>query len=611
MNIEKEVIERCMEVLEECKDSSGMWSAIETLGKIGGSAVPGLLKLLDSKDITKVKWACRGIERIGPLAKRAVPVLTRFLKDKDLRLFAVQALRSIGPAARKSLPLLIKILENGGDEKLRDETIFAIGRIKSRAGKSIPLLISALKDKSEKIRSGAAWTLGEVGISHKKLVITALIEALEDTNVRRNAVYALENFGSAAKKPLLGIIRSRSNSVVRAGAAEALSYIEPLNKEVVPALVKILGEKNRDSVCDAANCLGRKYGYRAREAVPALKKLLKSKNENIRRCVVSNLLKIDPSAKEAIKMLIDDLTSGNQYIRKFAVWDLCRFRPSTQYGQSAIHKILKGRNKEVKPAVACTYINIFPDYSSIAVVSLRDLLRDKDPLIREKTVEDVMTIKDREEIKKLMDLIKNLLRDTYPAVRKAAAFTLGELNEPAAVPVLGEILEGKYNADSKEENKAAALLSDMRDKSAIPILVKSLRNESSIVRKRVSFAIGNLGSESEVKSLLELRDDPYVSVMSAALYAIEAIKTIKNTPRKVVVKTEKARVKKCIDGKSEDIADVFKGDVLDVYGKLDRMYLVNSEAGFFKLQKGCIQWRHPKWTDGWISENFVEEYKGN
>jgi hypothetical protein len=100
----------------------GEWTmrqtAFDALARIGESAVPSLVGLLDDPDRQLRIDALVALARIGPEAAAAVPRLTTLVEtdpDEGVRKNAVRTLGQIGPAAAKAIPELVEQAKAGVD----------------------------------------------------------------------------------------------------------------------------------------------------------------------------------------------------------------------------------------------------------------------------------------------------------------------------------------------------------------------------------------------------------------------------------------------------------------------------------------------------------------
>jgi HEAT repeat protein len=113
----------------------------------------------------------------------------------------------------------------------RWEAIRTLGKIGPDAKPAMPVLIASLNDEEEKVREHAAESLGEIGDA---TAVPHLIRMLGDSaaRVRRDAVRSLGQFGPAAKSSLPAIekLLTDKEELVREAAKTALRRIDPERK---------------------------------------------------------------------------------------------------------------------------------------------------------------------------------------------------------------------------------------------------------------------------------------------------------------------------------------------------------------------------------------------
>jgi HEAT repeat protein len=196
----------------------------------------------DTDDSKVLNAGLEAVKKIGPAA---VPELRKALKDdnRNARRFAVDALMRLGPDAKAALPDLLEAVQDN-DPHVRLQVLFALVRTDHKA----------------------------------KGVVSALIAALYDPARRGHAISLLRELDL---EPTTG----------------------PEAKEMVPALIAAMGDKNADILTIIS--LLKPYRTQAREAVPALINILKWKHieyETIGE-VAEILGAIGPAAKDAVPVL--------------------------------------------------------------------------------------------------------------------------------------------------------------------------------------------------------------------------------------------------------------------------------------------------------------------
>lgn len=206
----------------------------------------------------------------GPEVKEIIPVLIETMKlDYEKYPNAVESawvsLIIIGPEA---VPALVKLAKDKGQEAInRSTAIYVLGQMGGEARKAVPALIELLRDPEDDLATGAARALG-------------YLDARGEDVIR-----ALEAFGKGASS-MQGCI----------DATDALSRIDPANKQIVSLIRKILKEGNSSERASGAG-IARRLGSRSRATVPAIVRLLDDPEEMTRVEAVDALGVIAPEDK--------------------------------------------------------------------------------------------------------------------------------------------------------------------------------------------------------------------------------------------------------------------------------------------------------------------------
>jgi len=132
-----------------------------------------------------------------PQTENALPELEDALRhgDDNKRSEAQAAMAEIGPA---SMPYAMNVLKDG-DEPSREQAAFVFGLLGEKAASSVPDLIRRFReDKSPKVRSSIASSLGSIGRS-----ASAAIPALEEatTNADQDVANAAKTALSFIRRP--------------------------------------------------------------------------------------------------------------------------------------------------------------------------------------------------------------------------------------------------------------------------------------------------------------------------------------------------------------------------------------------------------------------------
>lgn len=170
-------------------------------------------------------------------------------------------------------------------------------------------LVKQLKDTNHEVRRKAASTLGEMG-PEAEAAVPALGEMMfEDSDLisRDVAADALRNLGpkAAVLVPKLLKALEDDNDTVRNSAISSLGRLGMEAEQVVPALVKALGE-GPPTRNYAATALGN-FGPGAKAALPELHKALEDKDSHMRVAAAEAIWKVSQQSKEALPVLLTAL----------------------------------------------------------------------------------------------------------------------------------------------------------------------------------------------------------------------------------------------------------------------------------------------------------------
>jgi HEAT repeat protein len=300
--------------------------------KKAGPALPILVTVLREGG-PYADWAGTTLVRLGPDARPAVPDLLRALKDENraARLRAASALAVIDPAsAAPAAPTLAEALtgENKNDQLT---AAVAAGRIGPAARAAIPGLRAALADTFGTIRLAAADALVKIDRAEAKVAVPALVEMVEDDKFDRgslpqSAIQALGRMGSAAAAalPVLRKASGEKNGRAPLEAAAAIVRIDPAGSAAAMKVLRsaLRGERTgrRMEAFDALEELG----PLAREVVPDLTELLRSRSAYEVRRAAEVLGKIGPEARSAAPQLRALLAHRLPFVRKVAATALAR-----------------------------------------------------------------------------------------------------------------------------------------------------------------------------------------------------------------------------------------------------------------------------------------------
>ncbi|MCS7252759.1 MAG: HEAT repeat domain-containing protein [Armatimonadota bacterium] len=249
---DKEAIDFLVNMLTE-QDESLRVRAASALSEVGLPAVRALLSAVRSKEDLKRWGAAKALGEMR--CKDATKELIKATKDKseDVRIASVISLGRIGDP--QAVPALLEALEDESS-KVRWHAYGALQRFGAEAGSAaiealqqikgveakehiIKLLgiwkvssaadelLNQLRHKSERVRSAAAWAIGEIGATAGANALLNLLRSDESIDVRREAAHAL---GKLRYKPARGLLLEAfviaRDVSLKAACANALAMID-------------------------------------------------------------------------------------------------------------------------------------------------------------------------------------------------------------------------------------------------------------------------------------------------------------------------------------------------------------------------------------------------
>ena len=427
---------------EDAKERVRASEALASIGTAAKSAVPALVEATKDPALSARRSAAVALARVSPKhVKTAVNVLLELMKDdadswggeKGLAsLFARDDLARIG---RSAVPLLVVALRDS-NKTLRENVAATLGKMGPEAKESVKALTTTLGDKEVRVRVAAASSLARLSPGHSRTAIDVLVKALKDdadsaVGGRYAAIGALGELGPVAKPaiPALASLVSVQDDPLSRAAAAALKKIKaepkgpdiweevlrPKKDDLVTALAKRLKEGDTESRRDAASDLG-KMGPKAKDAVPTLSAALKDANPGVVKLAAFALGKI---GADGVPPLILGLQDEDELLRGYCSVGLVEAgKPAV----AALVKLLRSRNKTTV-STACAVLG---KIGKPAVPDLAKALKDEDSQVRGFALLALGQM--GTAAKEAASEIRELLEDSHPGIRKAAAGILKKLD---------------------------------------------------------------------------------------------------------------------------------------------------------------------------------------
>ena len=439
----------------------------------------------------------------------------------DQRRQAVQAFGCFGPEGKNALiqsgegaeikvPRLTQQFLQQGCQHLTGQGAFGYNStiedsLVRIGGPAVPALVEILNGPNRDMRVCAAEALGKIGPAARSAV-PSLIRAIERPEPKHEpeilVAYAIRALGRIGPEANAAVPALNAYLVRDQEGEYDFDAVQALDRIGAPPVKILLDAFLRKGDSNVAAQLAW-FGPKAREAVPALRAMLKDGRLQVRFSAAVALADIDPSATGAIPVLIEALKhSDDQNLDLEAVPDaLGRFGPKAESALSALIGLLKSRaeNTDVPKAL----VRIDPE-GTRCLPALVDAL-------------------EHEEIE----------------VADAAARCLGLLGPRAkdAVAALAKTVTRDYERDFYNtyhpQVSAARALRRIGPpaKTAIPALIKALAADLDYAAaEAVAQVLGSFGSEARaaIPALIETarakqKDDDNWFVRQAAIRALGQI----------------------------------------------------------------------------------------
>ncbi|MEI6423585.1 MAG: HEAT repeat domain-containing protein, partial [Lentisphaerota bacterium] len=291
------VIPDIMKMLTD-NDSNARKGAAEALGNIGNvtpAVAPNLIKTLEDVDGSVRKSAVEALGRIGSATPEVIPALISKVEDPDsnVRKSVAESLEKLN-AMTAELKIKYCMLDLGDDNgDVRKRAVDVLSKVDPVTPEVTAAIIKALEDKDYSVRKSSAEYLEKRGAMTAALKATRHIIDLKSGNnaVRIRAAEALGNIGATTSEVIPALINALEDKDVRDAAIEALGNIGASAKSAVPALIKALADGDSNVRMMSAEALG-KIGPSAKSAVPTLIKVLKDSDSAVREKAADALKKI-------------------------------------------------------------------------------------------------------------------------------------------------------------------------------------------------------------------------------------------------------------------------------------------------------------------------------
>lgn len=339
----------------------------EALGRIGSPAVGVLTEKLGDENLRPLAAAVLG--EMGADARSAVPALVKLLDSEEMqtRREAFLALASIGPDAETAAPALMKILTDA-DDPGRAGAAYALAKIGAKD--ALPELKKLTDSDDELLALASAWGL-------------VVLEPDDEENL------------TIAVPQLIGAL-SWEAPLARRESAIVLGDLGPKAKVAIPELIEALKkEQVPDIRAELLHALA-EMGPDASEAMPEALAALDSPDPQLRATAVYLLGRVGEAAEATTPRIREVLKSGDEFNRMVAAWALIRIKPNPEDIKAAVPLLIRGL-QDNRPRIRAEAAHTLGDVGGpgpLVVAALKKALEDDDEQVRNAAKEALAKLKD-------------------------------------------------------------------------------------------------------------------------------------------------------------------------------------------------------------------------
>jgi HEAT repeat protein len=465
------------------------WSIFLGLVVLGGSIFdvaaqePDVAKLaagLSAGTAAQQHAAADALADLGSGAKAAVPQLTAALASKDaqLRWRAVRALGMTGDA--KAIDTVRKAASDA-DAGVRAQAIFALGRLGAKDDATITTIVARVTDPDAAVRRATVAALRSLREQRDK-IRPLIVKVLEDSDPSV-VMPALHTLAEGGAEVVPSMIEALGHKEACYWACLVLAEIGPAAKDAVPALVKVLADERPEVRIQALVALG-EIGPDARSASTAVAKAMDDAFVSVQYAAAFALGRIGDKAQAAA--VEKAAKSEDHFLRLIGAWAAAKIDPENKEKLAAAAKVLVA--------------GLLDEHENHRVAAARGLLELNAPEVVSKELDAAAASLSESQIDRAMD----------------AFAALG----PRVVPRATELLK-----DSKRRERAMKVLGKIGPDAApaVPALIELLKDQDPKVRTEALFTLASIGSkasaaiESGIKALADTDRD----VMLTAGYFLD------------------------------------------------------------------------------------------
>jgi HEAT repeat protein len=537
--------------------------------KIMGKTVEGWiahLRKYENEDERKLAMMC--LADFGAAAAPAVPDLVTLSKDElqpNTQRMAAEALGAIGPAAKPAIPDLLAIVNSPKKPASHRATACAsIAQIDPEANAVRKAVMLSLRDGNGEVRSAAieaAVTIAPFETTAlpalARMVLTSqdaqeaatalrcigeagvdpLIKAVErgDGPSRKAAAEALAHMGkpAAAALPVISrVLKRERDPKLRGALALSLARLSPKDPEVLQVLVEQIEASEPGKATEISSASEAQLLLAAgNDAVPALRKGLRSHDAAVRKQMVAILAKLQQPSQDVIEELLARAQDKDGEVALAAIKALDNFGPAAAAAKESLLDLAR-HDKNLQHVAETAALNVSREAGKPRYRSALEARPDADVLAALKSPDAPTRQEAADALRSRSDdngaiatALIETLNDSDEKVRFAAAKSLAHFGKYSRVAMATFIQWLEANNPAQQRAALTALAGMGPDaKPALPMVVKVATSESvdedKDLVKVLSVVLRVIGPEASQPLLAELKNaDPAVRARAARAVA--------------------------------------------------------------------------------------------
>jgi HEAT repeat protein len=400
---------------------------------------------------------------------------------------AIEQLIAVADEAAEAVPALVECLKSDSAD-IRALAVDCLGDIGKPALSAVPALVALVGDPDAKVRREVIEAVRAIRPG-PKVVLPLLVKELRDSDpaVQIRALDALAEQGERAVPALIEALGDKETAY---WACLVLSELGPEAKDAVPALAKVLDDDRPDVRREAILALAA-IGEAAAPAVPAVAKSLDCEINAAAATYALGMIGNLPADVEA--KIEKNVGNSDRVLATVSAWAVAHLHPD---GADRMRRAVKmliaevmGENPELRRAAAQGLFDLKPD-PAIARPLWEAAMENADEESRIGGM-DAMASLGAAVVPRLIEALEDAKLRPYVASILAK---IGSESAAAAEP-LAELVTDE-NPETRKEALFALAKIGPAAKAAVPKLIEALKTSEGPDCYAICYALGSIGAEA-------------------------------------------------------------------------------------------------------------------